>query len=102
MRAEATQARATGRLIPAMIEPCKRPIMFELTHTADLTGWVGGATDPVITSYSIHYTKLYEAALLAGRMPKTMPMNMEKRQEPATAHQGTEGGGKSGINPATP
>ena len=28
-------------LVPVMIEPCNRPIMFELTHTADLSGWNG-------------------------------------------------------------
>ncbi len=46
VRAEATQARANDRLVPVMIEPCKRPIMFELTHTADLEGWNGEADDP--------------------------------------------------------
>jgi hypothetical protein len=45
VRAEATQAHADGRLIPVMIEPCKRPIMFELTHTADLSVWNGDTTD---------------------------------------------------------
>jgi TolB-like protein len=39
VRAEATQARARDCLVPVMIEPCKRPIMFELTHTADLSNW---------------------------------------------------------------
>jgi hypothetical protein len=28
-----------------MIEPCKRPIMFELTHTADLSHWTGSKDD---------------------------------------------------------
>jgi len=46
VRAEAAEARASGRLVPVMIEPCKRPIMFELTHTADLSGWNGDTTDP--------------------------------------------------------
>jgi TolB-like protein/tetratricopeptide (TPR) repeat protein len=46
VRAEATQARATRRLVPVTIEPCKRPVIFELIHTADLTGWSGDATDP--------------------------------------------------------
>jgi TolB-like protein len=46
VRAEATQARASSRLVPVMIEPCKRPVMFELTHTADLEGWGGDSTDP--------------------------------------------------------
>ena len=45
VRAEATEARATRRLVPVMIEPCKRPVIFELVHTADLTGWSGDATD---------------------------------------------------------
>jgi len=46
VRAEATQASADNRLVPVMIEACKRPIMFELTHTADLMGWSGDAGDP--------------------------------------------------------
>jgi TolB-like protein/cytochrome c-type biogenesis protein CcmH/NrfG len=41
VRAEATQARANDKLVPVTIEPCKRPIMFELTHTADLSEWNG-------------------------------------------------------------
>ncbi|MDQ1309256.1 MAG: hypothetical protein QG601_524 [Pseudomonadota bacterium] len=45
VRAEATEARATRRLVPVMIEPCKRPVIFELIHTADLAGWSGDATD---------------------------------------------------------
>jgi TolB-like protein len=46
VRAEATQAQAAHRLAPVMIEACKRPIMFELTHTADLAGWKGDVNDP--------------------------------------------------------
>jgi hypothetical protein len=46
VRAEATQANATNRLVPVMIEPCTRPIMFELTHTADLSHWKGKPDDP--------------------------------------------------------
>jgi hypothetical protein len=45
VRAEATQANSAGTLVPVMIEPCKRPIMFELTHTADLSRWNGDAHD---------------------------------------------------------
>ena len=38
---------SNGTLVPVMIEPCKRPIMFELTHTADLSHWNGDrATRP--------------------------------------------------------
>lgn len=46
VRAEATQAHANQRLLPVMIEACRRPIMFELTHTADLSGWDGDVRDP--------------------------------------------------------
>jgi TolB-like protein len=46
VRAEATQAQANGRLVPVMIEACRRPIMFELTHTADLSDWSGDPADP--------------------------------------------------------
>jgi eukaryotic-like serine/threonine-protein kinase len=46
VRAEATQANANGQLMPVMIEPCRRPIMFELTHTADLSQWQGELDDP--------------------------------------------------------
>ena len=46
VRSEATLADRYGTLVPAMLEPCDRPIMFELTHTADLTGWSGDAMDP--------------------------------------------------------
>jgi hypothetical protein len=47
VRAEATQANDNKTLVPVMIEPCKRPIMFELTHTADLSQWTGERKDQV-------------------------------------------------------
>ena len=37
VRAEATLADRYGKLVPVMIESCDRPIMFELTHTSDLS-----------------------------------------------------------------
>lgn len=46
VRAEATIADRAGTLMPAMIEPCQRPVMFELRLAADLTGWHGDAADP--------------------------------------------------------
>jgi TolB-like protein len=51
VRAEALLAHRLNTLVPCMIEPCERPIMFELTHTADLTGWNGDLTDPRWMSY---------------------------------------------------
>jgi TolB-like protein len=46
VRAEATTADRRGTLLPVMIEPCERPIMFELKHTAELAHWDGVPTDP--------------------------------------------------------
>jgi TolB-like protein/tetratricopeptide (TPR) repeat protein len=46
VRAEATTADRNGTLVPVMIEACKRPIMFELRQTADLSQWKGDTHDP--------------------------------------------------------
>jgi TIR domain len=47
VRAEATQAYRSKKLMPAMIEDCVRPVMFELTQTADLSLWKGERKNPV-------------------------------------------------------
>jgi len=46
VRAEATLADRQGKLVPITIENCERPIIFELTHTSDLSDWVGDKSDP--------------------------------------------------------
>jgi TolB-like protein len=46
VRSEATLAQRAGTLAPVMIEPCERPVMFELAQTADLSHWKGDPTDP--------------------------------------------------------
>ncbi len=51
VRAEATLADRNKTLVPAMIEPCDRPIMFELTQTADLSHWQGDSGDPAWRAY---------------------------------------------------
>ncbi|MGD9979411.1 MAG: TIR domain-containing protein [Hyphomonadaceae bacterium] len=45
VRTEATIADRNGTLAPVMIEACERPILFELTHTADLCHWRGDTGD---------------------------------------------------------
>jgi TolB-like protein/Tfp pilus assembly protein PilF len=45
VRAEATIADRCKTLVPVMIEPCERPIMFELTQTAELSHWTGDSGD---------------------------------------------------------
>jgi TolB-like protein len=51
VRAEATLADRNKTLVPVMIESCDRPIMFELTHTADLSLWNGDRNDQAWKSY---------------------------------------------------
>ena len=46
VRSEATVADRQDKLVPATIEPCNRPIAFELTHTATLDHWAGDLDDP--------------------------------------------------------
>jgi hypothetical protein len=45
VRAEATLADRRNKLAPAIIEPCDRPIIFELTHAAELCDWSGDRCD---------------------------------------------------------
>ncbi len=46
VRAEATIGQRKSTLVPAMIEECDRPVMFELIQTTDLSKWEGDRTDP--------------------------------------------------------
>jgi hypothetical protein len=45
VRAEATLADRGNKLVPVIIEPCNLPIIFELTHAADLSDWAGETDD---------------------------------------------------------
>tara|TARA_R110000868_G_scaffold406578_1_gene687135 strand:- start:12 stop:1685 length:1674 start_codon:yes stop_codon:yes gene_type:complete len=45
VRAEATLGERYSAVIPAMIETADRPILFELTQTADLIGWDGDRSE---------------------------------------------------------
>lgn len=46
VRAEATLGQRNAVVVPAMIEDADRPIMFELTQSANLVGWGGDRKDP--------------------------------------------------------
>jgi hypothetical protein len=45
VRAEATLADRGNKLVPVIIERCDLPIIFELTHAADLANWAGDTSD---------------------------------------------------------
>ena len=51
VRAEALLAQRLGTLVPVMIAPCERPIMFELTQTTDFIGWKGDYSSALWLSF---------------------------------------------------
>jgi hypothetical protein len=62
VRAEATLADRRNKLAPAIIEPCDRPIIFELTHAAELSDWTGDASEPRWQNFVMDLRRLVEAA----------------------------------------
>lgn len=60
VRAEATLAQRFNTFVPAMIELCERPIMFELTQTAELTHWAGDIGDAVWRKFVDHVREFVE------------------------------------------
>jgi TolB-like protein/Tfp pilus assembly protein PilF len=82
VRAEATLADRNKTLVPAMIEPCDRPIMFELTQTADLSHWNGDAHDPAWRAYVADVRRFVERGEAAFSRAETSA----RTAEPATAH----------------
>lgn len=73
VRAEATLGQRTSILIPAMIEEAERPIMFELTQSADLIGWDGDRNDPRWKEFVIDIRRAAEHAKPAVAVPVPPP-----------------------------
>ncbi|MFM5918284.1 MAG: TIR domain-containing protein [Novosphingobium sp.] len=69
VRAEATLADRNKTLVPAMIEPCERPIMFELTQTAELSHWRGDDADPVWRAFVGDVRRFVEAGTAEAALP---------------------------------
>lgn len=80
VRSEATIGDRHGALVPAMISPCERPIMFELTQTADLTGWNGDRSDPRWQAFVSDIREVVE------RRKFRDPADSEPVRPQATAH----------------
>lgn len=66
VRAEATLADRNKTLVPAMIAPCDRPIIFELTHTAELAHWDGDPFDRSWQSFLADVRTLVERGRIAA------------------------------------
>ena len=75
VRAEATLADRRQKLVPAIIEPCDRPIVFELTHAADLTEWAGDTSDARWRNFMHDLRRLVgvDAGAAASNQPATPP-----------------------------
>lgn len=76
VRAEATQADRRNKLAPAIIEPCDRPIIFELTHAADLCDWTGDITDLRWRTFVDDLSHLIEARAAEGNAPAPAPSRL--------------------------
>jgi TolB-like protein len=77
VRAEATLADRNRTLVPAMIERCQRPIMFELTQTADLSHWTGDSGDPAWRAFLTDVRRFVdaEATPQAATPPASPPVS---------------------------
>ncbi len=82
VRAEATLADRNKTLVPAMIEPCDRPIMFELTQTANLSRWDGSPTHEAWRAFVADVKRFVEAR--APAQPSDSPSRASTAQ-PASA-----------------
>jgi TolB-like protein len=60
VRAEATVADRNRTLVPARIEACDLPIMFELTQTADLSYWDGDTAAPIWRAFRADVQRFVE------------------------------------------
>ena len=87
VRAEATIADRCKTLVPVTIEACERPIMFELTQTADLTHWEGNTADKAWLAF------LDDVRGFVGREAPAAPVI--ETPEPAPAKPGERGGAPS-------
>lgn len=73
VRSEATIGDRYGALAPVMIEPCERPVAFELLQTADLSQWSGDANDPVWREFVADVQNKLEQKRAAAAAPGAKP-----------------------------
>lgn len=85
VRAEATQADRANKLVPVIIEPCVLPIIFELTHTTDLSGWEGDRFDHRWQSLIHDLRRLVGPAQEVTPAPITKPGPVKDEQPPEAA-----------------
>ncbi len=93
VRAEATLADRRNKLVPAIIEPCDRPIVFELTHTAELSEWNGDRSDARWRTFVVDLGRLmhrdedHEAVQGPAPQPAAARPMSDASRAPAPARQ---------------
>lgn len=92
VRAEATLADRNRTLAPCLIEPCERPIMFELTHTADLTHWNGERDDKAWRAFVGDVRRIVSGERAPEQPSVSLP--------PPSVKETTRAGDKSGSAPS--
>ncbi|RST31729.1 TIR domain-containing protein [Sphingomonas ginkgonis] len=76
VRAEATLADRRRTLAPVIIEECDRPIIFELTHTTDLSHWEGEVTDRTWRGFVRDLHRLVDQAPAGGAPAASEPVGL--------------------------
>lgn len=103
VRAEATLADRRRKLAPAIIEPCDRPIIFELTHAAELTDWNGDRTDVRWRTFVEDLRRLLEANRQDEQPQQARPTTVEPSSHaPAFTRQALHPGNGDVIHAAQP
>ncbi len=83
VRAEATIADRCKTLVPVTIDACERPIMFELTQTAELSHWTGDATDRAWLAFLGDVRRFVtKEAVSAAVLPVLAPPTVEETLKP--------------------
>jgi TolB-like protein len=93
VRAEATIADRCKTLVPVTIEACERPIMFELTQTAELSHWDGAPKDKAWLAF------LDDVRRMAAKAVPSTPQSPATTAEPPTVEE-TLKPGQSGSAPS--
>lgn len=86
VRAEATVAQRQNSLVPAIIQPCNLPIVFEMTQTADLTHWSGDEDDAKWQAFLSDV--MSKVAQSGGHVEKRSPSPGSPSPEKSAAAQG--------------
>ena len=96
VRAEATLADRRNKLVPVIIEPCDRPIIFELAHTIDLSHWQGEQDDP---AWQVFLSDIERLVQRSQAIPRAPDRNQESVGRAAAAPL-PKGSGPSGAGKA--